>query len=118
MRLEAFVNTFTTESGVIVFNIREGQLSEKARLEVLLDDGYWPVFSTVRARGSHAQWDHVGEGFIKELDFGRVWLRLNENEEGDKDDIISEFKCEARRFLDQTLVRIFKLPTETDVLLS
>jgi Ca2+-dependent lipid-binding protein len=76
-------------------------------LEVLLDDGYWPAFSTTRARSARAQWDHVGEGFIKELDFGRVWLRLNENDEGEKDDIISEYKCEARRFLEQTLVSLF-----------
>ena len=74
-------------------------------MEVLLDDGYWPVFSTVRARGSHAQWDHVGEGFIKELDFGRVWLRLNEADEGDKDDIIAEWKGDAKKFLEATLVR-------------
>ena len=88
-----------------MFSVRGGQLSQKARLEVLLDDGYWPAFSTVRPRSTNAQWDHVGEGFIKELDFGRVWLRLNENEEGDKDDIISEFKCEARTFLEQAMVR-------------
>lgn len=71
---------------------------------MLLDDGYWPVFSTVRARSTHAQWDHVGEGFIKELDFGRVWLRLNENDEGEKDDIVAEFKGDARTFLEQAMV--------------
>ena len=73
-------------------------------MEVLLDDAYWPCFSTTRARSLHAQWEHVGEGFIKELDFGRVWLRLNENEEGEKDDIISEYKCDAKDFLEQALV--------------
>lgn len=96
---------FFLESGVIIFNVKSGKLNQKGRLEILLDDGYWPVFSTTRSRSTNAQWDHVGEGFVKELDFGRVWLRLNENEEGDKDDIISEFKCEARRFLEQTIVR-------------
>lgn len=98
-----------SESGVIVFNVREGQLAEKARLEVLLDDGYWPVFSTVRARSAHAQWDHVGEGFIKELDFGRVWLRLNTNDEGEKDDIVAEFKGDARTFLEQAMVSVISL---------
>ncbi|KAL5495683.1 TCB2 [Sanghuangporus weigelae] len=93
----------THQSGIIVFNVRGGQLSQKARLEVLLDDGYWPAFSTARARSTNADWGHVGEGFIKELDFGRVWLRLNENDEGDKDDIIAEYKGEVRTFLDQTL---------------
>ena len=73
-------------------------------MEVLLDDAYWPCFSTTRARSLHAQWEHVGEGFIKELDFGRVWLRLNDADEGDKDEIVAEYKGDAKKFLDQTLV--------------
>lgn len=81
-----------------------GQLRKKARLEVLLDDAYWPAFSTVRARSTNADWQYIGEGFIKELDFGRVWLRLNEADEGDKDDIIAEFKGDAKDFLQKTLV--------------
>jgi Ca2+-dependent lipid-binding protein len=48
-------------------------------------------------------WETIGEGFIKELDFGRVWLRLNENDEGEKDDIIAEWKGEAKDFLERTL---------------
>lgn len=71
---------------------------------MLLDDGYWPAFATLKARSTHAQWQHVGEGFIKELDFGRVWLRLNENADGDKDDIIAEWKGGAKSFLETTLV--------------
>lgn len=93
-----------SESGVVVFSLRGGRLSQKGRIEVLLDDAYWPTFSTTRARSLNAQWDHVGEGFIKELDFGRVWLRLNQNDDGEKDDIISEFKCDAKDFLDRALV--------------
>lgn len=81
-----------------------GELQKKARLEVLLDEAYWPAFSTVRARSTHADWEYIGEGFLKELDFGRVWLRLNEADEGDKDDIIAEWKGDAKQFLEQTLV--------------
>ena len=79
-------------------------MHKKGRLEVLLDDAYWPAFSTVRARSSHAQWEYIGEGFVKELDFGRVWLRLNEADEGDKDDVIAEYKGDAKKFLDDALV--------------
>ncbi|KIJ68717.1 hypothetical protein HYDPIDRAFT_81596 [Hydnomerulius pinastri MD-312] len=93
------------QSGIIIFNVISGQLHKKARLEVLLDDGYWPAFSTAKARSTHAQWQHVGEGFLKELDFGRVWLRLNENSEGEKDDIIAEWKGDAKAFLEATLER-------------
>lgn len=49
------------------------------------------------------QWDYVGEGFLKELDFGKVWLRLNEADEGDKDDIHAEWQGEAKDFLKNTL---------------
>lgn len=91
---------------MLVCNVISGELQKKARLEVLLDDAYWPAFSTIRPRSRHAQWEYIGEGFIKELDFGRVWLRLNEADEGDKDDIISEWKGDAKIFLEQTLVCI------------
>ena len=93
-----------TEAGVVIFNVIRGRLHKKARLEVLLDDAYWPAFSTIRPRSSKARWDYIGEGFVKELDFGRVWLRLNEADEGDKDDIIAEWKGDTKVFLQQALV--------------
>ncbi|KAF7306591.1 hypothetical protein MIND_00450400 [Mycena indigotica] len=93
----------THQSGVIVFNVISGKLAKKARLEVLLDDGYWPCFSTVRARSNNAQWETVGEGFVKELDFGRVWLRLNDADDGAKDNIVAEWKGDSKAFLQSTL---------------
>ncbi|KAI0067953.1 tricalbin [Artomyces pyxidatus] len=91
------------QSGIIVFHVKRGELAKKGRLEVLLDDAYWPTFSTPRAHGHRAEWEHVGEGFLKELDFGRVWLRFNEADEGDKDAIFGEWKGDAKAFLEQTL---------------
>lgn len=93
----------THQSGIILFNVLSGQLNDKARLEVLVDDGYWPSFSTTRAGSTNARWDQIGEGFMKELDFGYVWLRLNEANEGDKDDIIGVWKQEAKTFLEKAL---------------
>ncbi|KAG8844129.1 hypothetical protein FRB91_002847 [Serendipita sp. 411] len=90
-------------SGVIVFDIVSGHIAKKGRLEILMDDGYWPVFTTEKARTTSPKWDMVGEGFIKELDFGRVWLRLNTNGEGEKEDIIAEFKQDAKPFLAKAL---------------
>lgn len=58
----------------------------------------------MKARSKHAQWGYVGEGFIKEVDFGRVWLRLNESDDSDKDEVIAEWKGDAKAFLSQTLV--------------
>ncbi|KAG1783596.1 C2 domain-containing protein [Suillus placidus] len=96
---------FKHQSGIIIFNAIGGHLHKKARLDVLLDDAYWPAFSTLKSRGTIAQWAHVGEGFLKELDFGRVWLRLNESGDFDKDDVIAEWKGDAKAFLDATLDR-------------
>jgi hypothetical protein len=106
------------ESGVIVFSVISGQLTKKARLEVLLDDAYWPAFTTARARSTNAQWDHVGEGFIKEIDFGRVWLRLDQASDDDKDDIIAEWKGDAKEFLDGTLVCLLSPTRHTHTLIS
>ncbi|KAF9270554.1 tricalbin [Marasmius fiardii PR-910] len=91
------------QSGIIVLNVISGELARKGRLEVLLDDGYWPCFSTQRASSRKAMWSYVGEGFIKELDFGKIWLRLNEAEEGEKDDIVAEWRGDAKAFLQETL---------------
>ena len=97
--------SLSIESGIIIFNIISGTLAKKARLEVALDDGYWPCFSTAKSGSRHAEWKHVGEGFLKEIDFSRVWLRLNEAEEGERDDIIAEWKGDTKSFLQDTLVR-------------
>ncbi|KAI0757330.1 tricalbin [Daedaleopsis nitida] len=91
------------QAGVLIFNVLSGRLHKKARLEVLLDDAYWPAFSTVRPRSTHAQWEYIGEGVVKELDFSRVWLRLNEADEGEKDDVVAEWKGDAKAFLQQTM---------------
>ncbi|KAF8577858.1 tricalbin [Ramaria rubella] len=90
-------------SGIIVFDVIEGQLAKKSRLEILLDEGYWPAVVTTKSRSTHAQFDLVGEGFLKELDFGQIWLRLNESDDGDKEEIIAEFKTDAKTFLEQAL---------------
>jgi Ca2+-dependent lipid-binding protein len=70
----------------------------------MLDDGYWPACSTPKARSTQANFNYVGEGFIKELDFSRVWIRLNENDENDKEDVVCELKMEASKFLQTALV--------------
>jgi Ca2+-dependent lipid-binding protein len=92
------------QSGVIVFNVLSGKLAKKARVEVLLDNGYWPAFATAKSRSTSARWDHVGEGFVKELDFSQVWLRLDESINDERDDIIAEYKGGAKEFLEATLV--------------
>jgi hypothetical protein len=74
----------------------------------MFDDGYWPAFTSGKARSTHAAWDQVGEGFVKELDFSRIWLRINANDSSnEKDDIVAEFKCDTKDFLEQCFVGLF-----------
>lgn len=100
-------SSYFPESGIIVFNVISGQLTKKARVEMLLDDGYWPCFSTNRARSTKASWGYVGEGFVRELDFSQVWIRLNDAEEGDKDVIVAEWRGDTKSFLSSTLASVF-----------
>jgi hypothetical protein len=51
----------------------------------------------------------VGEGFIRELEYSRVWLRLNGNSPDENEDIIAEFKCDTKDLLEQCYVS-FKPP--------
>ncbi|KAL1412655.1 Tricalbin-2 [Vanrija albida] len=91
------------QSGIIVFQIISGRLARKGALEIMLDDGYWPVYTSDKARSTHATWDQVGEGFVRELDFGRVWLRINANDLDSKEDIVGELTMDTKEFLETAL---------------
>nr|ODN82408.1 transmembrane protein [Cryptococcus depauperatus CBS 7841] len=91
------------QSGVLVFQVISGQLARRGSLEVMIDDGYWPAFTSGKARSTHPTWDQVGEGFIRELDFSRTWLRINAADENSKEDVVAEFKCETKDFLEQCI---------------
>ena len=97
------------QSGVIILNVISGNLAKKARVEVVLDDSYWPAFATIKARSTTACWEHVGESFVKELDFSQISLRLDESSQDDKDHVIAEWKGSVKTFLEMTMVRIFPL---------
>ena len=58
----------------------------------------------MKARSTHAQWGYVGEGFIKEIDFSRVWLRLCESDDFDKPEVYAEWKGDAKAFLEESIV--------------
>ncbi|KIL59013.1 hypothetical protein M378DRAFT_85652 [Amanita muscaria Koide BX008] len=100
--VEMDVNELLTHrSGIILFNVLSGQLNRKARFEVLINDDYWPCFSTTKARSTQPQWNYIGEGFMRELDFGLVCMRLNEGDDGNKDEIIGIWKQDAKSFLEK-----------------
>ncbi|EJT98006.1 tricalbin [Dacryopinax primogenitus] len=92
-----------SQSGIIAFDVISGHLARKSRLEILLDESYWPAFGTIQPRSPHARWEQAGEGFVKELDFSQLCLRLNQNDEGDKEEIVAELKMDTKKFLEMTL---------------
>ncbi|WVQ70782.1 hypothetical protein IAR50_000304 [Cryptococcus sp. DSM 104548] len=91
------------QSGLLVFQVISGNLARKGSLEVMFDDGYWPAFTSEKARSNTPTWDQVGEGFIRELDFSRVWLRINAADENSKEDVVAEWKGNTKEFLEQCI---------------
>jgi Ca2+-dependent lipid-binding protein len=88
-------------AGVLVFQIISGQLSKRGAVEVMMDDGYWPSFTSTKARSTSATWDQIGEGFVRELEFSRIWLRVNADPDGEEP--VAEFRCDTKDFLEQCL---------------
>ena len=72
-----------------------------------MDDGYWPVVVTPKSRSVHAKFGMVGEGFVKELDFSQIWLKLDQSDDDEKDDLIAELKMDTKVFLEQCLVCVY-----------
>ena len=69
----------TYNSGVLIFKIMEGDLARKdCYLEVLFDDYAFPSFVSSKARSRHQKWDEIGDGFVRELEFSRITMRLVE----------------------------------------
>lgn len=98
------------QSGIIVFNILQGQLpgnKKNARLEVLFDDGYWPAYITEKARTAHHTWDEVGESVVKELDWSKFLLKLRTGD-GD-DDVFAEFAGNTKDVLEKALNSQYEL---------
>jgi Ca2+-dependent lipid-binding protein len=92
-----------TQSGILAFQVVSGSLARRGSLEVMLDDGYWPSFVSSRARSNTQKWDQIGEGFVRELDFSRIWFRLNAADDSAKEDIVAEFRCDTKEFLELCL---------------
>jgi Ca2+-dependent lipid-binding protein len=64
-------------SGVVIFKIIEGELATRdCYLEVLFDDYAFPAYTSTRAKSEHQKWDEVGDGFVRELDFSRLTMRV------------------------------------------
>lgn len=94
------------EHGILVVRVFAGKVSHKGRLEVLLDENYWPAYSTDRTHGHNlAEWNQTAECFIRELSFSQITFRMNRADETEKDEIDSEVQFSTKDLVDMSLVR-------------
>ncbi|OOF90013.1 hypothetical protein ASPCADRAFT_212308 [Aspergillus carbonarius ITEM 5010] len=100
------------ESGFIVFNVHEVQLSRpNVQVEVLMDDYMFPAYSSPKIRTKSARIDDVGDAFVRELEFSKITLRIiDKNNTKDESDDHTVAKLTGDTLT--TLQRILYTPTE------
>jgi Ca2+-dependent lipid-binding protein len=100
------------ESGLVVFKLIEGHLSQpNVRLEVLLDDHMFPAYTSQKVRSKDAKFGEVGDGFVRELDMSQITLRLVEKIDN-KDETDSHTIAKLTGQTLPTLQRCLYTPTE------
>lgn len=101
-----YTNTIFVEHGILVIRVFAGRMSHKGRLEVLLDENYWPAYSTDRTHGHNlAEWNQTAECFIRELSFSQITLRMNRADETERDEVDSEVQFSTKDLVEMSLVR-------------
>jgi len=95
-------------SGVLIFKIIEAQLAHKdCFVEVLFDDYAFPSYVSTKARSRHQKWDEIGDGFVRELEFSRITLRLrsrvDQQSKVDESDIIASLSGDTLDVLKTSL---------------
>ncbi|PWY62747.1 membrane bound C2 domain protein vp115 [Aspergillus eucalypticola CBS 122712] len=100
------------ESGFIVFNVHEVQLSRpNVQVEVLMDDYMFPAYSSPKVRSKTAKIDDVGDAFVRELEFSKITLRIiDKNNTKDESDDHTVAKLTGDTLT--TLQRILYTPTD------
>ncbi|KAL2824799.1 hypothetical protein BDW59DRAFT_82737 [Aspergillus cavernicola] len=100
------------ESGFIVFNLHEVQLSRtNVHVEILMDDYMFPVWSSAKIRTKNAKVEDIGDAFVRELDFSKITIRIVEKlnaKNGDDEHIVAKLTGDTL----STLQRILYTPTE------
>ncbi|BFZ64699.1 Tricalbin-2 [Saitoella coloradoensis] len=100
-------------SGLFIFNIMEGQISEKGvSLQIIVDDNAYPAYITAPTRSQHAKWDEVGDAFIRELEFSRVTMKLVRGSDADGD-VIASLTGDTLETLKQCLNNPTVLPLQS-----
>ncbi|KAI5453154.1 Tricalbin-2 [Naganishia albida] len=94
------------EHGVLVLRMYACELAHKGRLEVLLDENYWPVYSTDRTHSRHlAEWNQTAECVIRELPFSQITFRMNDADETEKDEVDSSVLFQTKDLIEMCLDR-------------
>ncbi|KAK7204282.1 C2 domain-containing protein [Myxozyma melibiosi] len=75
------------DSGLIVFKIIEGSFSKnEVFVQVFFDDFLFPSYVSGRTHGRKAKFEEVGDGFIRELEWSKIHIRVTTKEQSTRDD--------------------------------
>ncbi|KAI5780050.1 C2 domain-containing protein [Geopyxis carbonaria] len=92
------------ESGLLIFKIIEGDFAHKdCYLEILMDDMYFPSYSTAKIRSKKMKFDEIGDAVVRELEFSQIKIRLREHGEHDEDDLLAKLSGNTLETLKQCL---------------
>jgi len=97
-------------SSLVTFDLASGQLARKGRVQILLEDPSWSALCAATARTDSATPEQFGEGSLQELEFERLWIKFD-GQGNDFPEILADFKCQAKQFLENALVSFGHYPS-------
>lgn len=74
------------ESGLVIFKLMEAELPKsQCRVEVCVDDYAFPSYVSSTSRTKTHTFDEIGDCFIRELEFSKLTIKINERSEKQED---------------------------------
>lgn len=75
------INVLDYDCGILVVNIKEATIDRKdVSVDLYIDNGLYPVFSTNRCKTANPDWNQVTDVFIKELDFAKLSFHIKQSD--------------------------------------
>ncbi|GES95782.1 C2 domain-containing protein [Rhizophagus clarus] len=95
------INLSDRQTGIFIVNINRAKLEKReTSVDIYVDNGIFPVYSTNRHKSANPQYEEVTDVFIKELDFSKLIFHIKQ---GDNKNPIGTVECEARELLENCL---------------
>lgn len=99
------------ESGLVIFKLMEAELPKsQCRVEVCVDDYAFPSYVSSTSRTKTHTFDEIGDCFIRELEFSKLTIKINERsekqEESGKENTLARLSGNTLDTLKQCLVSL------------